>query len=289
MSQSPIADERKFPFFIVTTAATRRIRRGLREDDPGLSQVIATYTALAEIANEARAGNAAEGATEPFSAARKKLSDYSGCRSSSTVRGATEALERLGLLRIERRPIAGDRNLPNRYVLIGGVGSGDGPTQEADPGEGPADAGRVGSGDGGNRSRNTSSKKTPTPSEQVEEVHRHYVETFGRRGKAAELRDDEARIIRAALDAAEVDELKTAITACERSDYHMKRGEYATRKGGRYNSLGKILKPRPTHGETQRSRIDWWLEKASEQQQTREVSVDVNQRRREVRKAQGLD
>lgn len=262
-----VGDERNFPFFIVTTSATRKIRYGLVEDDPGLSQVIAVYTALAEIANEQRAGNAAEGATEPFSAARQRLSQYSGCKSTSTVRRATEALERLALLRIERRPIQGNRHLPNRYVLIGGVGSPDDLGSGDDPTLGSGDGGRVGSSGGGNNSRSTNSQEPPCKSPApVEEIHAHFVETMGKRGKGAELRDDERRLIRDALAAAEVEEIKIAITTCERSDYHMKRGQYETRAGGKYNSLGKILKPRPRFGETARSRIEWWLELAEEQE-----------------------
>lgn len=96
----------------------------------------------------------------------------------------------------------------------------------------------------------------------VEKVWEHYVATMGKRGRGAELRDDERKIIRDALAAGDVDELKTCVSACERSDYHMKRGDFCNRRGGKYNSIGKIFKPRPRHGETQRSRIEWWLEAA---------------------------
>lgn len=76
---------------------------------------------------------------------------------------------------------------------------------------------------------------------------------------------DERKLIRDALEVGTVEELRTCFAACQASDYHMKRGKYRTRPGGKYNSLGGILKPRPTKGETQRSRIEWWLEKRQEQ------------------------
>lgn len=73
--------------------------------------------------------------------------------------------------------------------------------------------------------------------------------------------DDDRLIIRNALKVATVKELTECIETCEASDYHMKRGRHANRKGQKYSSLGKILKPRPRLGETQRSRIEWWLDR----------------------------
>jgi hypothetical protein len=116
----------------------------------------------------------------------------------------------------------------------------------------------------------TSPKPSKEPSREnnhVDLVHQHYVETFGKTGKAAELREDERRIIRNALAAAnDVNELLTCITACEASDFHQKRAADADRKGSKYNSLGVIFKPRPRFNETQRSRIEWWLEMREEQE-----------------------
>lgn len=73
--------------------------------------------------------------------------------------------------------------------------------------------------------------------------------------------DDDRLIIRNALREASAEELEICVRTCEASDYHMKRGQHTNRKGGKYNTLGKIMKPRPRLGETQRSRIDWWLDR----------------------------
>jgi hypothetical protein len=73
--------------------------------------------------------------------------------------------------------------------------------------------------------------------------------------------EEERAFITKALKVASVEELVVCIRSCEASDYHMKRGKHANRPGGKYNSIGKILHPRPRFGETQRSRIDWWLDK----------------------------
>lgn len=75
------------------------------------------------------------------------------------------------------------------------------------------------------------------------------------------LGSDDRLIIRNALREASPEELEICIKTCEASNYHMKRGQHVRRNGGKYNSLGKILKPRPRLGETQRSRIEWWLDR----------------------------
>lgn len=113
-----------------------------------------------------------------------------------------------------------------------------------------------------------SQSQSQSSKRDVEGIWDHYVATMGKRGRGAELRDDERKIIRDALAAADPDEVKTCITACERSDYHMKRGDFHHRKGGKYNALGTILKPRSRNGETQRSRIEWWLEAADRMEAT---------------------
>jgi len=94
----------------------------------------------------------------------------------------------------------------------------------------------------------------------VERIWVAYVAAMKPRFK--ELTDEDRLIIRNALRVATEHDVITCIRECEKSDYHMKRGEYARRTGGKYNSLGKILKPRPRRGETQRSRIEWWLDRA---------------------------
>jgi hypothetical protein len=125
---------------------------------------------------------------------------------------------------------------------------------------------------------------------QVDAVWSAYVAAMKPRRTAAG--EAERRIIRAALKEATVDECVTCIKACAASDYHMKRGEHAKRKGGKYNSLGKILKPRPRNGETQRSRIDWWLDKEISTGVAGFPSADpaiVRQHQLEVQRGHGSD
>jgi hypothetical protein len=122
----------------------------------------------------------------------------------------------------------------------------------------------------------------------IDRVWAGYVELMKPRRIAAG--EEERLIIRNALRACDpemaVDELVACIRACAESDYHMKRAQYSTRKGQKYNSLGKILKPRPRLGETQRSRIDWWLDRAKSTGVAGFPSADpaiVGQRQLEVR------
>lgn len=124
----------------------------------------------------------------------------------------------------------------------------------------------------------------------VDAVWSAYVTAMKPRRTAAG--EAERRIIRAALKEATVDECVTCIKACAASDYHMKRGEYIKRKGGKYNSIGKILKPRPRLGETQRSRIDWWLDKEISSGVAGFPSADpaiVRQHQLEVQRGHGSD
>jgi hypothetical protein len=108
------------------------------------------------------------------------------------------------------------------------------------------------------------------------------------RPRARELQPDDRKILAAALKVGDLEELFTAIKTCERSDYHMKRGEFKNRPGGPYKSVGKIFKPRPTKGESWRSRLDWWLDKAEELESSGSVTVDVNEEARLIREEQGL-
>lgn len=121
----------------------------------------------------------------------------------------------------------------------------------------------------GNREQGKENNKASN----VDLIWDHYVKVMGKRGRGKELREDERKIIRDALRAADVEEIKTAISTCQASDYHMKRGRYSKRTGSKYNALGKILKPRPTKGETQRSRIEWWLERENEPNADDEMSA----------------
>jgi hypothetical protein len=94
----------------------------------------------------------------------------------------------------------------------------------------------------------------------IDRVGRAYAKLM--KPRFPELGDDDRVVIRHALRVATAAELIVCIAECEKSDYHMKRGEFVRRKGGKYNSLSKILKPRPRRQETQRSRIEWWLDRA---------------------------
>jgi hypothetical protein len=79
------------------------------------------------------------------------------------------------------------------------------------------------------------------------------------RPRRRELGPEERKIITAALKVASAAECCEAIRKCERSDWHMKRGEHAERRGAKHNQLSKILKGRRGK-ETTRERIDFWLE-----------------------------
>lgn len=95
-------------------------------------------------------------------------------------------------------------------------------------------------------------------------VWQHYLNRMGK--KLREPQSDEREILRKALKAADHErDLLACIDACADSDYHMKRGRHRSRKGGKYNSLPQIFKPRPGKAETWVSRIEWWLERRGEQ------------------------
>jgi hypothetical protein len=139
-----------------------------------------------------------------------------------------------------------------------------------------------------NNKTETSTEKPPTntpSSDDLEKVWAVYVESM--KPRRTELHPDERKIIRDALKVASADELSICILTCSRSDYHMKRGAHSGRSGGKYNKLGQILKPRPRRGETARSRIDWWLEKAEEEAR-QQPQFDVNAEAERMRREQGL-
>ena len=76
------------------------------------------------------------------------------------------------------------------------------------------------------------------------------------------LGEQEIKIINAALRVASWEECIRAIMACERSDFHMNRGDRAT--GRKYNKLSQILKGKPASprgpGRTIRENIDFFLD-----------------------------
>lgn len=134
-----------------------------------------------------------------------------------------------------------------------------------------------------------SSPASVSGSDEVEAVWSAYVDALEKKGRGAELQADARKIIAAALKAGSVSELITCVATNAASDYHQKRGEFKHRKGGKYNSIGQILKPRARNGETQRSRIEWWLEKAEEQGLDQVEDADPNAEFRRIRREQGFD
>jgi hypothetical protein len=93
----------------------------------------------------------------------------------------------------------------------------------------------------------------------INHVWSHFVEVMQPRNKVAG--PQERQVIREALKVATASECCAAIDSCFASDYHMKRGSFATREGARYNKLSQILRGRRGR-ETTRERIDFFLERA---------------------------
>jgi hypothetical protein len=225
----------------------------------------------------------------------KHLAEYTG-QGETTVRGHLKKLTVAGLLHRERQTAEKGRGRARDHIFLH-------LDQPADPaGEKPDDqpAGHDLSTGSSQHSSNKGTVKEPSEAsdslpppasssglDDVELVWSVYVQVFEKKGRGAELQPDARKIIRDALKAGDVEELVTCIRANYASDYHQKRGEEKHRKGGKYNSIGQIFKPRPSKGETQRSRIEWWLEKAGESVGTQ--VIDVNAELERVRKEQGLD
>ena len=87
----------------------------------------------------------------------------------------------------------------------------------------------------------------------VKEVAAHYLTTM--KLDRASPSSAECHVIDDTLAVATPDELKAAITAAERSDWHMKRGEHTYREGSPVNSLAGIS--RRSRGQHPRERIEW--------------------------------
>lgn len=81
------------------------------------------------------------------------------------------------------------------------------------------------------------SDKPSRPSDDVQVVFDHWREAMGKSERTV-LDDNRKRLIRKALDAYTLDDVKAAITGCSLSPYHM--GE--NQGGKRYNELGLILR-----------------------------------------------
>jgi hypothetical protein len=131
---------------------------------------------------------------------------------------------------------------------------------------------------------NSNGASSPS-NEEIGEVWDHYVATMHPRRKS--LDPDERKKIREALAVGTVDDWKTAITACQASDFHMKRGKHASNPR-KYNQLVSILHPRKRNGQTQRSRLDMWLDEAAKQASGQTATFDVNAEADRLAAAQGL-
>lgn len=225
---------------------------------------------------------------------------FEGRMSRSTAVEARKRLERDG--RIERSGTDPNGSGSPRYTVRMEAAAEGPPPARRRPRRG-SDSGRGRIPDGGSDSdvsRGPESGPEPskenrpteeplgTPPNDVDRCWEGYLEAMGDSVRKRELPPDEAAIIRSTLRVGSIEEVIIAFRACARSDYHMKRGKHANRKGGRYNSIGKILKPRPTKGETWRSRLDWWLDRAEEGPQDDDeryaAYTDAVRRRRHDRK-----
>lgn len=125
--------------------------------------------------------------------------------------------------------------------------------------------------------------------EEIEGVWATFVVVMNPRGRGKELDPEARKLIREALKVADPAELSRAIEACGRSDFHMKRGKYKNRPGGKYNALAQIIKARRGRNETTRSRIEWWLDRADEFDAGKEVTFDVNAEAKRIREEQEAD
>lgn len=97
------------------------------------------------------------------------------------------------------------------------------------------------------------------------EVWTHYLSAFNPRRKEPD--EGQRKIIADALKVATVEECCKCIDACAASDFHQQRGD-GQKAGRKHNRIGDILKPKRAsqygNGYTQRERIDFWLDRATE-------------------------
>lgn len=95
----------------------------------------------------------------------------------------------------------------------------------------------------------------------VDAVLVHFAEVMRPRRK--EFGEQERAIVRDALKVASVEELCDCITSCERSDFHMKRGAYASHPPGpgrKYNRVSDIFRGRQGT-RTTREQVDMFLDR----------------------------
>jgi hypothetical protein len=213
---------------------------------------------------------------------QKRLGELAGVGDRQIRKYLTE-LEGAGLLEVTQQGL----HKPNIYTLFGA-----GPDRNCRPGQDR----NCGSDEEDAEEEDSENPCSPQPpvvkSEQARRIDTAwgtYVVEIKPRGRGRELQPDDRKILRDVLKVADVEEVETAIRECAASDFHMKRGKHKNRQGGPYKSLGKIFKPRPTKGETWRSRIEWWLDRAEEREGSGEVTFDVNAEAKRIREEQERD
>lgn len=176
---------------------------------------------------------------------------------------------------------------PNLYTLFGAdpdrtCGSGPDRTSSSDEEDAVEE-------DSENPPPPTSPSVKSKTTEEIESVWATYVSVMNPRGRGKGLDPEARKLIREALKVADAAELSRAIEACGRSDFHMKRGKYKNRPGGKYNALAQIIKARRGRNETTRSRVEWWLDRADEFDAGKEVTFDVNAEAARIKAEQEAD
>lgn len=214
---------------------------------------------------------------------QEKLGVLAGVKDRA-IRNYLAELEVAGLLEITQQGL----QKPNIYTLFGAD-----PDRHADAG--PDRHARADEEDAGEEDSKNPSSPPPASVVKSEKARRidsafeTYVAVMNPRGRGRELHADDRRILREVLKVADPPEVDRVIEECAASDFHMKRGKHKNRPGGKYNSLGKIFKPRSTKGETWRSRIEWWLDRADERKGDPSATFDVNAEAKRIREEQERD
>lgn len=213
---------------------------------------------------------------------QKKLGDLVGVKDRA-IRNYIEELEAAKLLEVTQQGL----QKPNLYTLFGAD-----PDRHTDAGPDrheDADEEDTGEKDSTDPLPPTSPSVKSKTTQAIESVWATYVVEMNPRGRGRELDPESRKLIREALKVADPDELSRAIETCAKSDFHMKRAKYKNRPGGKYNALAQIIKARRGRNETTRSRIEWWLDKAEELDQGKDVVFDVNAEAERIRREQEAD
>ncbi|NUQ70426.1 MAG: helix-turn-helix domain-containing protein [Chthonomonadales bacterium] len=184
---------------------------------------------------------------------KRHLLIKTGLKDEATLRRHFRKLEEAGLMLTEKRSREDGSQASNRYRLILPPSP---PVSAYPPSRNQPTHEPLVETEGSNEPSNSCGG-------EVEEVFQHYLSAFpNKRQKKAD--EGQRKTIRNALQHGSVGELKRCIDACAGSDWHQKRGEYASRKGGKHNSLSLILAPKTRganypSGRSQREQIDYWL------------------------------